>query len=592
MEMESMELNRSRDVPGSFPECGAIFMSNINTMKECFEKSIFGLPYSQSAFVGGVKEGMLLFLFEHEERKLYGLFEAISDGDTDIVPQAYTSSGKQFPAQVKFSIIWHCASLSEDEFRGAIQDNYFEKYKINYGLSKNQIQSLVWLFNSTKFKVPKPLRMNKSEDREWYYKCSTSEIEISRSKLNKNVGISRYEFYVGQQHSLCCGDLNGTGSKFQCHQAYDPDYPGYHEPATFQEEKEMLSISSRNASADVEDFIPLSSPDHSDPEEEEVGSIKHKCSGEKQIDEGPFLPIPHLPFLPNLRSEAFDQLKMENPHASSSLDVSPYHRMDDTFSALPMSDPNDSQSKGRSNHSKMLLSKRMYSDSTNIRTSAFSRLNFSSKDMSQKNLKDASVNDVSRVNQHSLGQGGKMENVKPRKYETEDCKMNNRTSVFMRLTAAAGTASQEVHNVTSLQRGIGVLKKRKRNGDIRYDVQEGGYKDDMSVSEIMEKLRQRHSSWKMMMKMDDSLKRGIEYCRMKKKLDVFSRLSFSGNGGRMKRLVTSFDRGKKETQKYNRYVYKPITTLQRNDEHEAGRICCMADTELNAFMTTIAREDS
>ncbi|MQL83725.1 hypothetical protein Taro_016220 [Colocasia esculenta] len=35
------------------------------------------------------------------ERKLYGVFEATSDGAMDIVPMAFSSSGKLFSAQMK-----------------------------------------------------------------------------------------------------------------------------------------------------------------------------------------------------------------------------------------------------------------------------------------------------------------------------------------------------------------------------------------------------------------------------------------------------------------------------------------------------------
>ena len=41
--------------------------------------------------------------------------------------------------QVKFTIIWHCDPLFEDEFRDAIRDNYFGTYKFNFGLSKEQV---------------------------------------------------------------------------------------------------------------------------------------------------------------------------------------------------------------------------------------------------------------------------------------------------------------------------------------------------------------------------------------------------------------------------------------------------------------------
>lgn len=85
---------------GSIPEFGAIFMSSIVTKKECFKRKIFGLPSSKAEFVKHVKAGMVLFLFEFEKRQLYGVYQASSDGAMDIVPHAFSYSGKRFPAQV------------------------------------------------------------------------------------------------------------------------------------------------------------------------------------------------------------------------------------------------------------------------------------------------------------------------------------------------------------------------------------------------------------------------------------------------------------------------------------------------------------
>lgn len=93
-------------VSGRVPECGAIFMSNNATKRECLRLGLFGLPASQGPFVKQVKSGMLLFLFEYEKRQLHGVFQACSNGAMDIVPHAFRSSGKQFPAQV-----WLCASF-------------------------------------------------------------------------------------------------------------------------------------------------------------------------------------------------------------------------------------------------------------------------------------------------------------------------------------------------------------------------------------------------------------------------------------------------------------------------------------------------
>ncbi|XP_048131171.1 uncharacterized protein LOC115739084 isoform X2 [Rhodamnia argentea] len=139
-----------RMIRGQLPEVGAIFMSNTGTKEECLEKMLFGLPSSHVDFVRRVKAGMILFLFEYEQRELHGVFEAASNGEINIISSAYTSSGKQFPAQVRVSRIWHCYPLSEQEFRGAIEDNYFSANKFNFGLSYGQVHRLLCLFDSRK----------------------------------------------------------------------------------------------------------------------------------------------------------------------------------------------------------------------------------------------------------------------------------------------------------------------------------------------------------------------------------------------------------------------------------------------------------
>lgn len=87
---------------GDSPEFGAIFMANRSTMEECFARRIFGLSSWFQGFVTKVRAGMVLFLFEFDKRRLHGVFRASSDGATDIVPVAYASSGKRYPAQVSF----------------------------------------------------------------------------------------------------------------------------------------------------------------------------------------------------------------------------------------------------------------------------------------------------------------------------------------------------------------------------------------------------------------------------------------------------------------------------------------------------------
>ncbi|KAK9133915.1 hypothetical protein Scep_013443 [Stephania cephalantha] len=135
---------------------GAIFMCNRATMKECLKRKLFGLPPSGSGFVKKVKAGMVLFLFEYEERKLYGVYQATSDGAINIVPNAFRSSGMPIPAQVLFKKIWNCDPLSEHEFQDAIRDNYYTQSKFHFGLDEDQVSKLLRLFNSRKVKIQKP----------------------------------------------------------------------------------------------------------------------------------------------------------------------------------------------------------------------------------------------------------------------------------------------------------------------------------------------------------------------------------------------------------------------------------------------------
>nr|KYP58930.1 hypothetical protein KK1_014352 [Cajanus cajan] len=81
---------------------------------------------------------MILFLFEYEKRQLHGVFKASCDGAINIVPNAFAAVGKQYPAQVKFDIIWSCKPIPEKLFRDAIRENYFSANKFNFGLSENQ----------------------------------------------------------------------------------------------------------------------------------------------------------------------------------------------------------------------------------------------------------------------------------------------------------------------------------------------------------------------------------------------------------------------------------------------------------------------
>ncbi|KAG2604514.1 hypothetical protein PVAP13_4NG068512 [Panicum virgatum] len=123
---------------------GAVFLCNQLTRKECFNKKIFGLSPYCADFVEKVKAGTTLFLYDVEQCKLHGVFEATSDGAVNIIPDAY---GRRYPSQIRFKRIWFCKPLMEGEFRDAVQ-NYSVKNKFSYGLSHQQVAKLLHLFSS------------------------------------------------------------------------------------------------------------------------------------------------------------------------------------------------------------------------------------------------------------------------------------------------------------------------------------------------------------------------------------------------------------------------------------------------------------
>lgn len=109
-----MEFDKGQNYAnGAVPEVGAIFMASGATKSECLRRRIFGLPSSLASFVEQVKVGMPLFLFDFETKQLHGVFQACSDGAMNIVPHAFSSSGRMFPAQVpNIFFIWTACPIS------------------------------------------------------------------------------------------------------------------------------------------------------------------------------------------------------------------------------------------------------------------------------------------------------------------------------------------------------------------------------------------------------------------------------------------------------------------------------------------------
>ncbi|RCV36894.1 hypothetical protein SETIT_8G018000v2 [Setaria italica] len=90
-----------------------IFGCTNNTIAECHSRQLFGLPRAHISYVRNIKEGLPLFLFNYDDRKLYGIYEAAGNGN--------------YPAQVAMRVRVWCFPLAENQFRNAIVANYYQK---------------------------------------------------------------------------------------------------------------------------------------------------------------------------------------------------------------------------------------------------------------------------------------------------------------------------------------------------------------------------------------------------------------------------------------------------------------------------------
>jgi len=125
---------------------GLIFMCNSKTKQDCFRYRVFGLPKSNKELVEKVTNGMRLFLYDFDLRLMYGIYKAAGSGGYDLEPEAFKSTKKPFPAQVRFRIQKECLPLSEEKFKVAIKDNYYGKKKFKFELNAEQVKNLVQLF--------------------------------------------------------------------------------------------------------------------------------------------------------------------------------------------------------------------------------------------------------------------------------------------------------------------------------------------------------------------------------------------------------------------------------------------------------------
>jgi len=78
-----------------------IFGCTNNTIAECHSRQLFGLPRAHISYVRNIREGLPLFLFNYDDRRLYGIYEAAGSGKFYPESNAWLNDGQgktSFPA--------------------------------------------------------------------------------------------------------------------------------------------------------------------------------------------------------------------------------------------------------------------------------------------------------------------------------------------------------------------------------------------------------------------------------------------------------------------------------------------------------------
>lgn len=134
---------------------GVIFGCSDETLGECIDEGVFGLPIGHQCYVERIKIGMPLFLFNYTRRELHGVFLAASNGEMDIRPSAWTKEASErtpFPSQVRIKVHKKGKVLKECEFKPAIIGNYNCPSLFQFELDEHQVKQLCKLYKSS---VPK-----------------------------------------------------------------------------------------------------------------------------------------------------------------------------------------------------------------------------------------------------------------------------------------------------------------------------------------------------------------------------------------------------------------------------------------------------
>ncbi|XP_031270006.1 B2 protein-like [Pistacia vera] len=127
---------------------GYIFVCNNETMQEDLRRQLFGLPQKYKDSVRAITPGLPLFLYNYTAHQLYGVFQAVSFGGSNIDPTAWEDKKcrgeSRFPAQVRIRMKKKCKPLEEDAFRPILY--HYDGPKFRLQLSVPEALALLDLF--------------------------------------------------------------------------------------------------------------------------------------------------------------------------------------------------------------------------------------------------------------------------------------------------------------------------------------------------------------------------------------------------------------------------------------------------------------
>eukprot|EP00250_Pteridium_aquilinum_P017208 c23509_g1_i3 orf=2032-3804(-) len=176
---------------------GFIFVCSKSTVPD-LNRGIFGMSGDYEDCVRHIRKGMPLFLFNYSNRRLYGVFEAASEGGYNLDPLAWGENNdhlktwkhatvskhpaqqvSKYPAQVRVCIRAEKPALEEESFRGIL--DYVEGQKFRLELSESQVQQLLCLFDAASQASKRELRAERNRSNRHFRAAGHRDPESPRS---------------------------------------------------------------------------------------------------------------------------------------------------------------------------------------------------------------------------------------------------------------------------------------------------------------------------------------------------------------------------------------------------------------------------